>query len=646
MSEPLTALLVEDSVDDAELLVYELEQAGFKLRWTRVETEPAFCTHLGPHLDVVLTDFKLPRFSTPRALALLRERRLDVPLIIVSGTIGEERAVEMMKSGATDYVLKGNLQRLPAVIRRALAETREKAERRRVEHQLRVHTSALEAAASGILITDDRGTILFANDAMCAMSGFTREELVGTTPRVLKSGAHDDEFYRVLWNSILAGRVWQGRMTNRRKDGSVYHEEMTITPVQGADGTATHFIAVKQDVTERRKLEEQLRQAQKMESIGLLAGGVAHDFNNLLTIIQGRASLLQAVTTLSDEVRESAEEISLAAERAAGLTRQLLAFSRRQVLQPKHLDLNLVLAEVTKLLGRLVGANISVHLRTCPGLNLVHADQGMIEQVLMNLAVNARDAMPRGGTLLVALSNERIDDAYVIAHPHAMAGAFVCLSVSDTGCGIAPETLPRIFEPFFTTKAVGKGTGLGLGTVYGIVQQHHGWIGVYSEVGKGTVMRIYLPAVPGRVSSGDTTVSRKEVRGGSETVLLVEDEPSLLALGRSVLERFGYTVLDADTGARALEVWREHGQGIALVVTDIIMPDRMTGLELAQQLKQMCPGLPVIFTSGYSAEIVGKDHGLVEGVNFLQKPYHILNLARAVRRALDRVAAGPAQPPS
>jgi len=638
MSRALTTMIVEDSADDAELLAYELRQAGLEVRWTRVDTEAGFRTHLGPQLDIILSDFSMPRFSTPRALAVLREFRLEVPLVIVSGTIGEERAVEMMKAGATDYVLKSNLKRLPSVVRRAITETREKAARQRMELQLKIHTTALEAAANGILITDHHGIILFANAAVCAMSGFTQEELIGANPRILNSGTHGDAFYRALWNSILAGRVWQGRMTNRRKDGSVYHEEMTITPVQGAGGTPTHFIAVKQDVTGRLKLEEQLRQAQKMESIGLLAGGVAHDFNNLLTIIQGRASMLQTATPAPLELRESAEEITLAAERAAGLTRQLLAFSRRQVLQPKPLDLNLVLAEVTKLLGRLVGTNISVQLRTCPGLNLVHADQGMIEQVLMNLAVNARDAMPRGGTLLVALTNEQIDEAYAAGHPQAAAGAFVCLSVSDTGCGIPPETLPRIFEPFFTTKEAGKGTGLGLGTVYGIVQQHHGWIGVYSEVGKGTVMRIYLPAVPGKVSSGDTTLSRKDVRGGSETILLVEDEPSLLALGRSVLERFGYTVLEADTGARALDLWRAHGQQIALVVTDIIMPDRMTGLELAQQLTQLRPNLPVIYTSGYSAEIVGKDHGLVEGVNFLQKPYHILGLAGTVRGALDRAS--------
>ena len=634
MSQPLTAMFVEDSADDAELLAYELRKAGLEVRWTRVDTEAAFRTHLGPQLDIILSDFNMPRFSTPRALAVLQEFRLGVPLVIVSGTIGEERAVEMMKAGVTDYVLKSNLQRLPAVVRRAITETREKAARQRMELQLKVHTTALEAAANGILITDQHGTILFANRAFSEMSGYSQEKLLGTSARLLKSGQHGDSFYRKLWATILAGRVWQGRISNRRPDGGLGQEELTITPVKDAEGGITHFIAVKQDVTERAKLEEQLRQSQKMESIGLLAGGVAHDFNNLLTVIQGHAALLGADHQLPATLHESAEEILLATERAAGLTRQLLAFSRRQILQPRRLNLNEVLDSVTKMLRRLLGENISLQLRLSPKPAWVQADQGMLEQVLINLAVNARDAMPQGGTLLVKLSREQIDETYLGLNPQALPGDYNCISVSDTGCGIPPEVLPRIFEPFFTTKGVGKGTGLGLGTVYGIIKQHYGWVTVYSEIGRGTAFRVYLPAVP---AGADRPVesTAPAIKGGRETILVVEDEATLRALIRHVLERYGYTVVEAGTGLAALEAWRDQAGKIDLLLTDIIMPDRMTGLELAQMIQAERPTLPVIFSSGYCAEVVGKDVQLEEGRNFLQKPYPLLKLVHTVRAALD-----------
>jgi PAS domain S-box-containing protein len=636
MSQALTALFVEDSADDAELLAYELRAAGLEVCWTRVETEAGFRAHLGPQLDIILSDFSLPRFSTPRALVVLREFRLEVPLVIVSGTIGEERAVEMLKAGATDYVLKSNLKRLPSVVRRAIAETRERTARRRMELQLKVHTTALEAAANGILITDQHGTILFANHAFAGMSGCSQEQLLGTSARLLKSAEHGDSFYRELWATILAGRVWQGRITNRRPDGGLGHEELTITPVKDAGGGITHYIAVKQDVTERARLEEQLRQSQKMESIGLLAGGVAHDFNNLLTVIQGHAALLGADHQLPATLHESAEEILLATERAASLTRQLLAFSRRQILQPRRLNLNEVLDSVTKMLRRLLGENISLQLRPSPKPAWVQADQGMLEQVLINLAVNARDAMPQGGTLLVKVSREQIDETYVGLNPQALPGDYNCISVSDTGCGIPPEVLPRIFEPFFTTKGVGKGTGLGLGTVYGIVKQHYGWLTVYSEIGRGTAFRIYLPAVPAGTDR-PAEPAAPAVKRGQETILVVEDEATLRALIRQVLEHYGYTVIEAGTGRAALEAWRKHAGGIDLLLTDIIMPDHMTGFELAQMLQAGQPTLPAIFSSGYCAEVVGKDVQLEEGRNFLQKPYPLLKLVHTVRTALDNV---------
>lgn len=890
MPTPLNILLVEDSRDDAALLIDELQTAGFDAKWKRVETEKEFCAGLKEHPEIILSDFSLPQFSTPRALELLQESKLDIPFIIVSGTIGEERAVESLKAGATDYVLKDRLQKLGPAIHRALREASDRAERRKAEESLRLQTTALEAAANGIIITDRDGKILFANPSFCAMTGYRVEEFLGANPRFLKSGKHDGRYYRKLWETILAGNVWRGEMMNQRKDGTLYQEEMTVTPVRGTGGDITHFIAVKQDVTERKAmqqelwlrdqrlnsffsnataglcildsnlrfvqinetlaamnglpshahlgktvrellprlapvvepilqqvlesgesqlnleisgetaaksdgvrywmasyfpvasehgkptaigavlvevteqkraedalresegkfrelaenidevfwltdpaknqmlyispsyekiwgrdceslyraprtwleaihandrarvaeaaiakqgagkydelyrilrpdgtlrwihdrafpirnaagevyrvvgvaqditegkaLEQQFRQLQKMESIGQLAGGVAHDFNNILTVIQGHASLIEMGRNLTPEISESVHEIAYAAEHAAGLTRQLLTFSRRQVIQPADVDLNQVISEIAKMLRRVLGEDITLHFQSVE-LPSIWADPGMMEQILMNLAVNARDAMPKGGCLAIQTSKIALNEAFVLQNPEASVGEFVCLTVGDTGSGISPENMSKIFEPFFTTKEVGKGTGLGLATVYGIVKQHEGWINVQSELNKGTTFTIYFPARKARPGTSKQKQVGEAIRGGKETILLVEDEDTLRLLVRNVLERYGYKILEANCGAAALDAWHEHHAKINLLLTDLVMPGGMTGRELADQLRQQKPALRVVFTSGYSADTVGKDFRLREGINFLQKPYPPRKLAQCVRDCLD-----------
>ena len=389
------------------------------------------------------------------------------------------------------------------------------------------------------------------------------------------------------------------------------------------------------DVTELQNLEAQLRQAQKMESVGQLAGGIAHDFNNILTVIQGHTSLLGMTGKLSDDAKESTQQIALAAERAANLTRQLLTFSRRQIIQPKNLDLNEVVNNMTKMLRRLLGEDITLQVNYTPALPLVHADPGMMEQILLNLSVNARDAMPKGGRLFVDTSVVMVDKAYVEQIPEAVPGEYICLAVKDTGAGIPPQTLPRIFEPFFTTKDVGKGTGLGLATVYGIVQQHKGWIKVASTVGKGTVFQIFLPTVKGKNITQELQAAEPKVRGGTETILVVEDEAPLRTLVRSVLERYGYKVIEAVSGGAALSLWEQHKDKIQLLLTDMVMPHGMSGRELAEKLLAERPTLKVIYSSGYSLAVVGTDMVLQEGINFLQKPYHPRKLAQAVRDCLD-----------
>ena len=389
------------------------------------------------------------------------------------------------------------------------------------------------------------------------------------------------------------------------------------------------------DITERLTLEAQLRQSQKMESVGQLAAGVAHDFNNILTIIQGHAELLQTEPNASARTLDALKQISHAATRAANLTRQLLTFSRRQVMQPKILDLNEMVGNVTKMLNRLLGEQIALQCNYGANLPAVLADLGMMEQLIMNLSVNARDAMPQGGQLIISTFATEIDEAYVHNYPEARTGHFVCLGVSDNGAGMDESTQSRIFEPFFTTKEVGKGTGLGLATVYGIVKLHHGWIEVESRVGVGSTFTVFLPASREGTGATTTVVEKSSARGGNETILVVEDEAALRGLMRGVLRHYGYRVLEAATGSEALQVWEKNDGKVDLLLTDMVLPDGVDGNDLAREMQKQKPTLPVVFTTGYSLEVGGEETGLEEGVNFLQKPFQPYRLARAVRRCLD-----------
>ncbi|MDD5260813.1 MAG: ATP-binding protein [Methylacidiphilales bacterium] len=389
----------------------------------------------------------------------------------------------------------------------------------------------------------------------------------------------------------------------------------------------------------RQEIEEQFRQSQKMEGIGQLAGGVAHDFNNILAVIEMQSALLKRSGSLSSEQAEFADEISITVKRAAALTRQLLLFSRREVFQPSDVDLNESVTSTAKMLNRILAENVRMQIKLSSEPMLVHADAGMMDQILLNLAVNARDAMPDGGQLVIETSGVEFDDFAVAQSPQARTGSFVCLNVSDSGCGIPREILPRIFEPFFTTKDVGKGTGLGLATVFGIVQQHQGWINVYSEVNHGTSFRVYLPQLPENGGAKSLQSALTITSGGHETILLVEDDPSLRVSVRKALSQLGYRILEAPTGVKALEVWKANHEEIRLLLTDLVMPDGMSGKNLAQSILLENPKLQVIYMSGYSAEVVGKDFPLKEGANFLTKPFEAQKLAQIVRERLDAAEA-------
>jgi len=399
-----------------------------------------------------------------------------------------------------------------------------------------------------------------------------------------------------------------------------------------------------EDVSDRVRLEGQLRQSQKMEAIGQLAAGVAHDFNNLLTVIQGYTQLLLVSQPASGMGREALEKIISATQRAAGLTSQLLTFSRKQVAQPKAVDLNKVVGNVTGMLRPVLGENIRLNLRPAPLLPAIMADAAMLEQVLVNLAVNARDAMPKGGDLILSTFTTEIDESYVQCRAQASAGKFVCLQVSDSGSGMDAATMERIFEPFFTTKGAGKGTGLGLATVYGIVKQHRGWVEVASQVGVGTTFKVFLPAVQSTVAQTEFIQNPDAIRGGEETILVVEDEPALRELVTKVLRNYGYHVLEAAHGKEAVRIWQAQASKPALLLTDMMMPEGMTGWELAEHIRSESPDVKVLFTSGYSPEIFGGEVQLDERANFLPKPYHPRILARSVRSCLDNERPERPQP--
>jgi PAS domain S-box-containing protein len=526
----------------------------------------------------------------------------------------------------------GQLERIVGVARDVTERRTAQAELERREEHFRL---LIENASDLITVINNQGVIRYQSPAARRVLGYAPEELIG---RSAFEFIHPQD-------ATPAAAAIQRAMTDpsapvtveyrfRHKNGQwrTLQSVGRDIPAHAPDG----FLVVNsRDVTETRQLEEQFRQAQKMEAIGQLAGGVAHDFNNMLAVITGYANLLLERATLEADAADYLKQVSAAAERASSLTRQLLLFSRRQIMQPRDLDLNEVVKNLSRMLQRIIGEDVRLQLRLHPAPLVTHADAGMLDQVLMNLAVNARDAMPDGGLLVIETAERTVDDQFARQQPDATPGRYVCLSVSDTGTGIPPEVLPRIFEPFFTTKEPGKGTGLGLATVFGIVKQHQGWLAVTSPPGRGATFQICLPA---RSHTGDTAAraaTQVRPRGGSETILVVEDEPAVRGMMRAVLQSHGYQVLEAASGLEALNLWQHHQQAVALLLIDLVMPSGLSGQELARRLQADRPQLKVIFVSGYSTETAGRDLHLRTGENFVPKPFAPDQLLEPVRRALD-----------
>ncbi|RJP17936.1 MAG: PAS domain S-box protein [Deltaproteobacteria bacterium] len=506
--------------------------------------------------------------------------------------------------------------------------------RKKAEAERNRLAAAIEQAGETVVITDPGGSIEYVNPAFERTTGYSREEAVGRNPRILKSGKQDEAFYGRMWRAISEGRTWEGRMVNKRKDGTCYTEDATISPVFDATGKIVNYVAVKRDITEHLRLAEQFEQSQKMESVGRLAGGVAHDFNNLLTVITGYSELLLQKMEKGSPHHRDVEEILRAGDRAAALTQQLLAFSRKQIIEPKVVRLDLLVADMQGMLTRLIGEDVALQATAGKSLGTVKVDPGQFQQILMNLAVNARDAMPGGGKIAIETTNVDLDEEYCARHPYVTPGRYVMLAVSDTGVGMSEEVKAHLFEPFFTTKERGCGTGLGLATTYGVVRQSGGSIEVHSEVGTGTIFRIYLPRVEEEIVAPSKINRPEYLPRGTETVLIVEDDDTVRKLCVRILGDLGYQVMQARTGAEAVAAAVKRGDRIDLLLTDVVMPG-MSGSELATQLVLHHPEMKVLFTSGYTEDAISHRGVLDEGVMFIGKPYTPAALARKVREVLD-----------
>lgn len=767
--KPLRVLYLEDEANDIEIAVRELEKSGLEFGIETASTQEEFARKLREKsFDVILSDYRLPGWTGMDALSLIKEFGLDVPFVLLTGTLGEELAVECIKHGVTDYILKAQLARLPMAIRqahearqmreaetRAVEALRESEERYRIlvenapeaivvldvetekfvdcnENALRLFQVSratlhrqgpanlsppqqpdgrssdtasreqVEKALAGgaprfdwvcrnsngvdfdcevqlvrlpspsqqlvrgsiVDITDRKraefalresearyrglvdnmtygiywvtteGELLHANPALAQMLGYesTDELLKLRTSNSLYRNPEDRR--RLLEDYTNFGRV-NATVDWKRKDGKIINVCLNGRRTTNPERKIECIEVIVEDVTEKTALEKQLVQAQKFEGIGQLAGGVAHDFNNMIGAIIGWADLGMEETEPTSRPHRHFEKMRQQADRAAALTRQLLAFARRQILEPRNIDLNTTITETLSLLEKVIGSNIEIESSLAPDLALVSADPTQVEQILMNLCINARDAMPQGGTLHIQTGNALIGEEFCSRQPYAHPGSYCMISVADTGTGMDAATLDRIFEPFFTTKEQGKGTGLGLATVYGIVRQHGGFVQVHSEVGMGSTFRVYLPVSTQGVKSPDRVADTRHVRGGNETILMAEDHEGLREIARETLTNLGYKVITAADGEQAVREFLEPGNKIDLVVLDVVLP-KVGGPQAYARICAANPGVPVIFTTGYSADVELLRQARHQGLPMLQKPYSPRDLGRKIRETLDQ----------
>jgi two-component system, cell cycle sensor histidine kinase and response regulator CckA len=604
----LAALLVEDSPSDALVAKLYLEaELGQSCKVIHVQHISNALTALqSVAFSVILLDLGLPDSQGMDSLRQIVSAAPRTPVVVLTRDGDLEFARETIKQGAQDYLVKGRFdaELLCRTVRYSIDRQKLRAELEDQAEQLRVATRRAYFIADqnvdGMLVVDPQGHVLYANPTAQRMFGKSVEQLQGAP----------------FGFPLVDGETTEIEILQGGKRSMM--AEMRTAEIDWEGSRA--LLASLRDNTDRRILENQLRQAQKIEAVGRLAGGIAHDFNNILCVIIGRAKMLSEKHKANKQLCDELDLLYRSGERGAGLTRQLLAFSRMQILEPKVIVLNSLIESMEKMLVRLVREDISIRSRLEPNLYKVRVDPSQIEQVLMNLVINARDAMEEGGKLTIETANVELDDLYTRSHPHLSPGHYVMLAVSDTGMGMNEDTRARIFEPFFTTKELGKGTGLGLATVYGIVKQSNGHIEVYSELGKGTVFKVYLPVARGEAVSLSAEADQRPIERGHETILVAEDEKEIGNLVREFLEQFGYTVLTSNNGSKALELAKNHQGRIDLLITDIIMPE-MNGPDLVRNLLQIRPEVKVIYTSGYTDLAAARNSIIDEKVSFLPKPF-------------------------
>jgi len=632
----LRLLLVGENEEDFHSLRNLLGQAEHQIVLEHaVSHEEAISLLSDKKYDLVLCDYKSGNGMALRLLHEMHKNESSVPVVFLSEHVDEQTVAAAIAAGAFACVPGAHLSEANVVrtICYAIDMYCKERQQQKAEEMLRKLWRAVEQSADLVVITDRSGVIEYVNPAFSTLTDYTAEEVIGKTLRLLKSPNQPAELYKKMWNTILGGKIFRGIVVNRKKNGENITVEKTITPLRDSDGQITHFISTDRDITERRRLEVELQQVQKMDAVGRLAGGVAHDFNNLLMVISAYAELMLETLEPDHRLRHNVEEIIKASGRAAELTRQLLAFGRKQRQALQILDLNMVVREMSRMLERLIGEDVALAFLPAPDLGRVKADTAQVEQILMNLVANARDAMPEGGTVTIETTNVRLDEAYVEQHSMVPAGDYVLLAVTDSGEGIARQHLAHIFEPFYTTKEKGKGTGLGLATVYGIVKQSGGFVWVYSEPKMGTTFKIYLPRVQKEADKPPVPEAGTKALQGRETVLLVEDETAVRMSVNEFLRLSGYTVLEAGSGEEALRVARDYPAAIDLMVTDVVMP-QMSGASLAEQLAKERPAMKVLFVSGYAETTVARHGAINVTTRFLQKPFTLRTLAKKIWEVL------------
>ncbi len=639
-------LIVDDNSTNLELLTKNLSGEDYTIFSVASGREALeYLRSVTP--DCILLDIRMDDMDGYEVCSRLKSnaRTSHIPVLFISGCTRIEDKLKGFAVGGDDFISKPFLkQEILARVRTHVALSQlsrgvrepvvatNRIVSQQVDENLENFYEAVLQADETIVITDKKANIWFVNPAFERTTGYPRDYVLGKNPRILQSGEHDKSFYRAMWQVLLQGKTWKGELTNKRRDGSLYTEKATISPVLSKDGQIINYIAVKEDITRQRDLEMQLVHSQKMETVGRLAGGVAHDFNNMLGVILGTSQMLLHKKQLDDDTFKSIEQIQKAAHRAAETTRRMLSFSRKQIIAPEVVDLNTLVDNLRKMVRRLLGEDIDILFVPGEDICNIFIDPDQLRQIVMNLCINARDAMPDGGKITFETSKISFDEDYCARHGGYLPGRYVQLSIQDTGTGIDPEIMPHIFEPFYTTKEEGKGTGMGLAAVYGAISRCKGFIKAYSEQGQGALFTLFFPCS----ESVEEPCAREEQltdENLSLTILLVEDNDLVRDLTTTMLKALGHSVLVAHDPHQALVIVEQHTDHIDLLLTDVIMPG-MSGRQLYEAVKEQLSAIKTLFMSGYSSDVIGQ-HGVMEpGICFIQKPFGMEDLSAKLLEAV------------